>query len=65
MDFLQIGDKVKIIHSDYDCVKVGTIAIIKEIRKTWHKKYKMLTLDLPNCTHFWDFEIEKLERRID
>jgi hypothetical protein len=59
---MEIGDRVKIIHSPYSSIKNGTIASIIDIKfKNFGKYWTMYILDTKPCNTFRIHEIEKID----
>jgi hypothetical protein len=59
---MEIGDRVKVIHSPYSCVKNGTIGtIVNILHKQYGKYWTMYVLDTKYCSTFRVHEIEKID----
>jgi len=59
---MEIGDRVKVIHSPYSCVKNGTIAtIVNILHRQYGKYWTMYVLDTEYCSTFRIHEIEKID----
>ena len=61
---MNIGDKVKIIHSPYSSVKTGTEAyIIKILFERYGESWTIYILDTKPCSTFRKHEIEVIEEK--
>jgi hypothetical protein len=61
---MNVGDKVRIIHTPYFTVKNGTESfIIKKLFEQYGKSWTMYILDTKPCATFRRHEIEKIEEK--
>lgn len=58
---IQIGDKVQVVQSPYESVKVGTEAVVVDVsRNHFGQNDHLFRLDLPLNKHFRNHEIKKI-----
>ena len=55
------GDRVRIVRSPYDSVKVGTIGRVERVSKAKSGRHYLVIVDGPTHQAFWNYELMLIE----